>query len=273
MCIRDSSVPFHHAGDFTGKHNSLHAFVFKREFSEKGLPDLLSAQRLGRAVGRENLQGVGERRPKILKTAIEDVFNRVAVVLIHVHPSKFFCIVYREILRGDQLAGVFGARQKPLELDSKDQEETVDVARNVFMYLDTAIFKRVLGGKITLAPAGTVTVVIAVSLAARMKCGAITWAQCMRVAAVKAPAYSWAQVRLWPWAVCVQCARDCPGGAHWRRRLDGIGLDTVTKEFLAIEFKQTQDARRNYMEKATAVAQDEYTSLLTGLQAVGQVKG
>ena len=41
----------------------------------------------------------------------------------------------------------------------------------------------------------------------------------------------------------------------WRRRLDGIGLDTVTKEFLAIEFKRTQDARSNYVEKATAVAQ------------------
>jgi len=25
----------------------------------------------------------------------------------------------------------------------------------------------------------------------------------------------------------------------WRRRLDGIGLDTATKEFLAIEFKRT----------------------------------
>ncbi len=45
----------------------------------------------------------------------------------------------------------------------------------------------------------------------------------------------------------------------WRRRLDGIGLDTATKEFLAIEFKRTQDARSNYVEKA-------------GLQAVGQIK-
>ena len=59
----------------------------------------------------------------------------------------------------------------------------------------------------------------------------------------------------------------------WRRRRDGIGLDTVTKEFLAIEFKRTQDARSNYVEKAIAVAQEQYTSLLTGLQAVGQVKG
>ena len=60
----------------------------------------------------------------------------------------------------------------------------------------------------------------------------------------------------------------------WRRRLDGIGLDTVNKEFLAIEFKRTQDARSNYMETwATAVAQEQYTSLITGLKAVGQVKG
>jgi hypothetical protein len=59
----------------------------------------------------------------------------------------------------------------------------------------------------------------------------------------------------------------------WRRRLDGIGLDTVNKEFLAIEFKRTRDARSNYVEKATAVVQEQYTSLLTGHQVVGQVKG
>ena len=40
----------------------------------------------------------------------------------------------------------------------------------------------------------------------------------------------------------------------WRRRLDGIGLDTVNREFLAIEFKRTQDMRSNYAEEATKVA-------------------
>jgi hypothetical protein len=45
------------------------------------------------------------------------------------------------------------------------------------------------------------------------------------------------------------------------------------KKFLAIEFKRTRDARSNYVERATTVAQEQYTSLLTGLQAVGQVKG
>jgi hypothetical protein len=33
----------------------------------------------------------------------------------------------------------------------------------------------------------------------------------------------------------------------WRRRLDAIGLDMLTKEFLAIGFKRTQDARSNYV--------------------------
>jgi hypothetical protein len=58
-----------------------------------------------------------------------------------------------------------------------------------------------------------------------------------------------------------------------RRRLDGIGLDTATNEFLAIEFNRTQDTGNNYEERATAVAQEKYKSLLAGLQAVGQVKG
>ena len=42
--------------------------------------------------------------------------------------------------------------------------------------------------------------------------------------------------------------------------------------FLAIEFKRAQDARCNYVERATAVDKEQYKSLLTGLQAVGQVK-
>jgi len=47
---------------------------------------------------------------------------------------------------------------------------------------------------------------------------------------------------------------------------------TATKKFPAIEFKRTQNARSNYVERATAVAQEQYKSLLTVLQAVGQVK-
>ena len=59
----------------------------------------------------------------------------------------------------------------------------------------------------------------------------------------------------------------------WRRRLDGIALETVNKVFLAIEFKRTQDARSSYAERAAAAAQDQYKSLLAGLQTVGRVNG
>jgi hypothetical protein len=55
----------------------------------------------------------------------------------------------------------------------------------------------------------------------------------------------------------------------WRRRLDGIGLDVVTKEFLDIDFKRTQDMRSNHLDEITAVAQKQYKSLLMGLQAIG----
>ena len=59
----------------------------------------------------------------------------------------------------------------------------------------------------------------------------------------------------------------------WRRRLDSICLDVITKEFLAIEFKRTQDMRGNHLDEITAVAQKQYKSLLMGLQAIGQNKG
>jgi hypothetical protein len=39
----------------------------------------------------------------------------------------------------------------------------------------------------------------------------------------------------------------------WRRRLDEIGLDTVNRELLAIEFKRTQDTRSNYVEPMQAL--------------------
>ncbi len=47
----------------------------------------------------------------------------------------------------------------------------------------------------------------------------------------------------------------------------------MNREFLAIEFKRTQDTRNKYVKKATVVAQVQYRSLLAGLRAVGQVKG
>ena len=76
-----------------------------------------------------------------------------------------------------------------------------------------------------------------------------------------------------PWKEGLPVPEDQYHERVWRRRLDGIGLDTVNKEFLAIEFKRTQDMRSNYVERATAVVQAQYSSLLEGLRAVGQVKG
>jgi hypothetical protein len=50
-------------------------------------------------------------------------------------------------------------------------------------------------------------------------------------------------------------------------------LDTINKELLAIKFKRTRDTRSKYVQKAIVVAQEQYTSLLTGLHVVCQVKG
>jgi hypothetical protein len=86
-CVLGVAIPSHHAGDFTGEQNSLHALVVKRESSEKGFPYLLGTQLLGRSVGVENFHSVSERGPEILKTAIKDVFKRVVVVLIQCHPG------------------------------------------------------------------------------------------------------------------------------------------------------------------------------------------
>jgi hypothetical protein len=58
-----------------------------------------------------------------------------------------------------------------------------------------------------------------------------------------------------------------------RRRLDGIGLDTVNKEFLDIEFKRTRDVRSNYVEKATAVAQEQFANGSTSGRSSQRVEG
>ena len=47
----------------------------------------------------------------------------------------------------------------------------------------------------------------------------------------------------------------------WRRRLDGIGLDTINKELLAIEFKRTRDARSNYVERCVFITAVPITKL------------
>ena len=59
----------------------------------------------------------------------------------------------------------------------------------------------------------------------------------------------------------------------WRRKLDGIALDTVGKQCYLIEFKRTRDRRHSHEERATEVVRQQYKSLLSGLQAVGQQRG
>ena len=59
----------------------------------------------------------------------------------------------------------------------------------------------------------------------------------------------------------------------WRRRLDGIALDRTGRKCYPIEFKRKRDQRRTYEEQATEVAEKQYESLLTGLQAVGKQRG
>ena len=137
----ESPIPANHAGDFAGEQNSLHALVVKRESSEKGFPYLLGTQLLGRSVGVENFHSVSERGPEILKTAIKDVFKRVVVVLIQCHPGIFFSVVDCKVCLGHKSAGEGAAREDPTKLDAEDQEEEVDMARKVFMRLDTAAVK------------------------------------------------------------------------------------------------------------------------------------
>jgi hypothetical protein len=117
------SIPEHHAGDFAGEQNSLHALVVKREISEKGFPYLLGTHLLGRSVGVENFHSVSEQGPEVLKSAIEDVFKRVTVVLIQCHPGIFFSVVDRNVCLGDKSEGEGAARQNPTKLDAEDQEE------------------------------------------------------------------------------------------------------------------------------------------------------
>jgi hypothetical protein len=65
---------------------------------------------------------VSERGPEILKAAIKDVFKRVAVGRIELHPGSFSSVVGCKVGLGDKSAGEGAARQNPTKLDSEDQE-------------------------------------------------------------------------------------------------------------------------------------------------------
>ena len=50
-------------------------------------------------------------------------------------------------------------------------------------------------------------------------------------------------------------------------------MDKSGKKCFPIEFKRTQDCRHTYQERATDRAEEQYRSLLVGLQAIGERKG
>jgi len=58
----------------------------------------------------------------------------------------------------------------------------------------------------------------------------------------------------------------------WRRRLDGIALDTVKKRCYLLEFKRTRDRRLSYEERTVEVEIKQYRSLLI-LKAIGLQRG
>jgi hypothetical protein len=86
----------------------------------------------------EHFEGIGERGPEDFKSAIEDVFKRVAIPFVRVHPVSFFSIINSELRRSDESAGKCAALEQPPELYAKEQKEAEDVTRKVFVRLDGA---------------------------------------------------------------------------------------------------------------------------------------
>jgi hypothetical protein len=70
----------------------------------------------------EHLHGISERGPKILKSAIEDVFKRVAIMSIHFHPGSFFSVIDGKFGRSDESAGECAVREKSTKLDTEEQK-------------------------------------------------------------------------------------------------------------------------------------------------------
>ena len=116
------AVPAHHAGDFAGKQNSLHALVVKWEGGEESFPYLLGTQLLRWAMGVKNFHRVCNRGPEIVEAAIYDVIKCVTVVLVKCHPGSFLGIVDCKVFRGDKLLGENCARQSPTKPDAEGLE-------------------------------------------------------------------------------------------------------------------------------------------------------
>jgi hypothetical protein len=86
----------------------------------------------------ENLEGVREGFPEHLEAAIEHVFQRVTIRVVRLHPCSFFGVIDRSLFGSDKGASKRATRQQPPELDAEEQKEAEDVAREIFVLLDSA---------------------------------------------------------------------------------------------------------------------------------------
>jgi hypothetical protein len=171
------SFPPHHASKFTSKQRSLHAFVFERESSEKGFPDLLRTTGLRGSVFLKNLEGVREGFPEHLEAAIKYVFQRVAIRFVRVHPRTFLLVINGGLCISDKSPSKRATREQPPELDAKEQKKAEDVTREIFVPLDSAASPaRVLcWNKIASVPStAAFTVVVATYRASSARTGATT---------------------------------------------------------------------------------------------------
>jgi len=59
----------------------------------------------------EHFEGISERGPEYFKAAIEDVFKRVTIRFVRVHPGAFFSIIDNELHRSDESTAKCTARE------------------------------------------------------------------------------------------------------------------------------------------------------------------
>jgi hypothetical protein len=86
--------------------------VLKRESIKKGFPDVLRSQLLGGFVGVEDGDGVGELRPKMSKTPIHCVFEKVTFMCVQSHPHGLLGVVDGEVIGGDECTAECTTGQK-----------------------------------------------------------------------------------------------------------------------------------------------------------------
>jgi hypothetical protein len=137
------TVPSHHAGHFASEEDGLHVLVLKRENIKKGFPYVLRAQLLGGCVGVEDGDGDGvwELRPKMSKTPIHGVFEKITFMCVQSHPRCLLVVVNGEVISGDECTAECTAGQNPAVLNAEGLEKAPDVVRNILVALDHAVDK------------------------------------------------------------------------------------------------------------------------------------